>query len=351
MVERFGRALCEDSLHRQPARRLAAHGAAAGTGPCDTIARLAAGACSSRHRRPARPMCCRWRRSRCAFQADAELWLDRLAGKAGLDVGPVRPLRPVTIDKWRFAIRQLASALVLSGRQPATLTGLADLVTPEAAAAILGFFLERAGNRPVRRPRASPPGSRRSPSIMSGWRRRSWPSCSAWPSRLTPPAQGMTDKNRATLRQFADPAMQRRLVQPAGRAVRPAADARCPAQAAGAAAAVGPGRRAPAGGADAAEATSAALELGPAPAAQRQRPARALVRRHPGRGGQERPADRAAAARAHRPAAGDLSRPGPAGAGGSRARCGCSPAGTGRKAEVTLGPQIRGFSAASSAAG
>ena len=35
---------------------------------------------------------------------------------------------------------------------------------------------------PVRRPRASPPGSRRSPSIMSGRARRSWPSCSAWRS-------------------------------------------------------------------------------------------------------------------------------------------------------------------------
>ena len=30
--------------------------------------------------------------------------------------------------------------------------------------------------------------------------------------RVTPPVQGMTDKNRDTLRQFADPTMQRRLV-------------------------------------------------------------------------------------------------------------------------------------------
>ena len=112
----------------------------------------------SRHRRPERyvlPLAA----FPPAFQADAELWLDRLAGKAGLDVGPVQPLRPATLDKWRFAIRQLASALVLGGRDLASLAGLADLVTPEAAEAILRFFLD-----PRRRQALRPdPGARRPP--------------------------------------------------------------------------------------------------------------------------------------------------------------------------------------------
>jgi hypothetical protein len=55
-----------------------------------------------------------------SFQADVQAWLDRLAGRAGLDVGPIKPLRPATIDKSRFALRQLGSALVASGRDITT---------------------------------------------------------------------------------------------------------------------------------------------------------------------------------------------------------------------------------------
>ena len=40
--------------------------------------------------------------------------------------------------------------------------------------------------------------------------------------KLTPPAQGMTDKNRAALRQFADPGQQQRLVALPARALSPA---------------------------------------------------------------------------------------------------------------------------------
>ena len=146
------------------------------------------------------------------FQADVELWLDRLAGKTDLDVGPVRPLRSISITKWRFGLRQIASALVQRGRQPATLTSLADLVTPDAAATILGFFLERAGNRPcaqtqglaARLKAIAKHHVRVAPETLAQLQRMA--------QRVTPPLQGMTDKNRNTLRQFADPTMQRRLV-------------------------------------------------------------------------------------------------------------------------------------------
>ena len=341
VIERFGRALCEDSLHRHP---LDAWQRTVGgwNRAVDTIARLAAGAARAATA-GARGLCAAaggvpGRRSRPMSRSGST----RLAGKAGLDVGPVRPLRPVTIAKWRFAMRQLASALVLSGRQPATLTSLADLVTPEAAAAILGFFLERAGNRPCAQTQGLAARLKAiaehhvgvAPAVLAQLQRMA--------RRVTPPAQGMTDKNRATLRQFADPAMQRRLVNlPAVLFARLPTPV-CPAQAAGAAPAVGPGGRAPAGGADAAEEPRRA-RAGPAPAAQRQRPARALVRRDPGRGGQERRGARAAAAGAHRPAAGDLSRPGPAGAGGAGHAVAVPRPARRRSSEVTLGPQIGGF--------
>ena len=99
-----------------------------------------------------------------------------------------------------------------SGRPPATLTGLADLVTLEAAAAILGFFLERAGNQPCAQTQGLAARLKAiaehhvqvTPEVLAQLQRMA--------QRLTPPAQGMTDKNRDTLRQFAEPAMQRRLV-------------------------------------------------------------------------------------------------------------------------------------------
>jgi integrase len=146
-----------------------------------------------------------------SFQADAQGWLDQLAGKAGLDIGPVKPLRPATIDKWRFALRQLGSALMASGRAIATITRLEDLV--EAADTILHFYLERAGNQPcaqtatlanhlkaIARHHVGVPGP-----VLDRLRRMA--------ARVTPPVQGMTDKNRAALRQFQSIEAQRQLVQ------------------------------------------------------------------------------------------------------------------------------------------
>ena len=147
-----------------------------------------------------------------AFQADAERWLDRLAGGGDLDEGPLRPARPATLRKWRFAIRQLASALVAAGRDPAQITSLADLVTLEAAHLILRFYLERADGKPAAQTQALAAHLKAiarhhvavSPEVMAKLQRMA--------RKLTPPAQGMTDKNRATLRQFADPRQQQRLV-------------------------------------------------------------------------------------------------------------------------------------------
>jgi len=210
VVERFGRALCEDSFHGHPLdvwqRTVGGWNRAVGTIADWPNVRLEPPpAAREAYVLPlaAFPV---------TFQADVALWLDRLAGLAGLDVGPVRPLRPATIAKWRFALRQLASALVQRGRQPATLTSLADLVTGAAPAEILGFFLERAGNRPCAQTQGLAARLKAiaehhvgvAPAILTQLQRMA--------QRLTPPVQGMTNKNRDTLRQFADPAMQRRLV-------------------------------------------------------------------------------------------------------------------------------------------
>jgi hypothetical protein len=58
--------------------------------------------------------------------------------------GPKKPLRQSSIDTRLYHIRQAASALVILGRDPATISSLADLVEDRAFEAILTFYWERA---------------------------------------------------------------------------------------------------------------------------------------------------------------------------------------------------------------
>jgi integrase len=209
-MERFGTALMHDSLHENPRdcwrRTVAAWNAAVARVPGWPQQKFSPPPGPERYVLPLEAF-------PASFQADAQTWLDRLAGKADLDAGPVRPLRSATIDKWHFAVRQLGSALVASGRDIASITGLEGLVTPEAADTILRFYLERAGNRPcaqtaalashlkaIAKHHVDVPGP-----ILDRLRRMA--------ARVTPPVQGMTLKNRAALRQFQDVEAQKRLVQ------------------------------------------------------------------------------------------------------------------------------------------
>lgn len=57
--------------------------------------------------------------------------------------GPRRPLRPSSVKIRLYCLRQAASALVLQGRDPATIVGLADLVEEAAFEAILQFYWDR----------------------------------------------------------------------------------------------------------------------------------------------------------------------------------------------------------------
>jgi hypothetical protein len=60
-----------------------------------------------------------------------------------------RTAGPVTLRFRRVQLRQLASALVHSGRYIATITRLADLVEIDAAKQILTFFWGRNGQRKI----------------------------------------------------------------------------------------------------------------------------------------------------------------------------------------------------------
>ena len=58
--------------------------------------------------------------------------------------GPRKLLRPASVEKHVFSIRQAAAALILSGRPIETITSLADLVEEQPFEAILRFYWQRA---------------------------------------------------------------------------------------------------------------------------------------------------------------------------------------------------------------
>jgi integrase len=86
-----------------------------------------------------------------SFQADVALFADRLSGRAqkGLFGGdaPPRALAPRSVELRCYNIRLAAAALVMQGREPASITCLADLVEEAAVRAILEFYYARAGER------------------------------------------------------------------------------------------------------------------------------------------------------------------------------------------------------------
>lgn len=85
-----------------------------------------------------------------SFRKDVDAWVALVDGSRLFeDQGPVRPLRPATIKTQVLRIRLAASALVRCGRAPESILGLADLVQPDAAKAILGFHLKRADGKPT----------------------------------------------------------------------------------------------------------------------------------------------------------------------------------------------------------
>lgn len=114
--------------------------------------------------------------------------------------------RPATVASILFRIRMAASALVLKGRAVETITSLADLVDPLAAAAeIISFYWDRGGGKPS--------------SMISGIAillmqiARRWcqlpeehvGQLNEWVSRAKPVQQGMVDKNRRRMQRLIEP--------------------------------------------------------------------------------------------------------------------------------------------------
>jgi integrase len=90
-----------------------------------------------------------------SFQRDVTSFEARLSGKGRNGPfrgnGPARLLRPSSIKSRVFSIRQAATALVLSGWSVESILSLGDLVTEQAAEAILIFYWQRAKTARVAR--------------------------------------------------------------------------------------------------------------------------------------------------------------------------------------------------------
>jgi integrase len=90
-----------------------------------------------------------WDRFPGSLRQDCQAWCDRLAGRDLMEDAPFRPVKPVTVAHRDWQIRAFSTAVALKGRDPATLTYLADLVEIETFKTGLRFFLDREDGKPT----------------------------------------------------------------------------------------------------------------------------------------------------------------------------------------------------------
>ena len=147
-----------------------------------------------------------------AFVQDVDAYLRHLAEVDPFEDTPRQAMAPTTLRDTKLRIYQLASALAQSGRDPKTIAALSDLVAPDAAKAALRVQHERNGKRKTGQL------ANYARTLISA--ARHWVKASeedleklrAIGRSITPKSSGMTDKNRARLRQFDDEAAVQRLI-------------------------------------------------------------------------------------------------------------------------------------------
>ena len=140
-------------------------------------------------------------------------WSNRLAGRDLLEEVPFRPVCPATLLHRERQIRAFASALVLRGRDPTTITSLRDLIEITAFKEGLRFYLERSGGKPTSAI-ADLAGSLK--AIARHHLRADeghLDSMAAMIRRLDPGRRGLTELNRARLRPLDDRANVLALLQ------------------------------------------------------------------------------------------------------------------------------------------
>gem|GEM_PF-377933 len=88
-----------------------------------------------------------WESFPASLRANVDAYIDYLAGKDALNSAP-KPFRPASLKGMRNSLRQYLSAIVLRGRDAATITSLADAIDIKVFEQALRFFLDRKDGLP-----------------------------------------------------------------------------------------------------------------------------------------------------------------------------------------------------------
>ena len=137
-----------------------------------------------------------------SLKVEVDRLIDRLTGKDLSDDGPARPLRPASLKAIEYQLRVFASALILKGADPQTLDSLAACLTLDNYKIGLAFFYERFGSRPGQTVHHMAAATK---AVAKHWLKLEESTLAQMTritARLTPPKQGMSDKNRNRLRPF-----------------------------------------------------------------------------------------------------------------------------------------------------
>jgi hypothetical protein len=147
-----------------------------------------------------------------SFAIEVAAYLDHLACGDLFGGSGRGAVSPATLRDVRFRLFGMAAALTRSGQCPDSIRSLADLVTPEALNTILTFFWSRNGNRKTGHIHNVALAAIK---IAKWWVKASPEQIEALRRirrQVDPQSFGMTERNRARLRQLDDPESLRRLL-------------------------------------------------------------------------------------------------------------------------------------------
>jgi hypothetical protein len=148
-----------------------------------------------------------------SLKAEVDAYLKYLGGGGLLEELPFRPLRPISVATRSCQLHEFVSAAVHGGRDPATLRSFADLVDVDVVKAALRFVLGRANaNREAGTAEKSTVQVNNLTRLITSIARHQVKVDAAHLDRLKALCRstdigqtGISDKNRAFLRNFDDP--------------------------------------------------------------------------------------------------------------------------------------------------
>jgi integrase len=172
-----------------------------------------------------------WDRFPQTLKADLDAYLDHLAGRDILEEIAFKPLCRASITTVRNELSVYLSALVHRGHDPHGFRRLSDVVALPTVKDGLRFFLARAKDGGTDQPHRI---ARRVTTLAQHWVKveaRHLAALQQLCKQLDPGSEGMTENNRARLRQFDDPENVRKLLGLPTQLEREAARCKVPSRA------------------------------------------------------------------------------------------------------------------------